>query len=297
MMIGGVSSAPRTVSRCSMIAGTVRSLDRCRVGVERLDLDLEARVGGGDDRGALRFVVGDPVLPAAGRDPESVDQDDGVDGRRVGVHACLPSCRVGHRAMVGRAVGGSHPEHRVSPKRRPAGRHAATDQDRGMKLVGRVEERTALDEIVASARDGRSAAMVLRGEAGIGKSALLDYATQAAGDLHVLRAAGVEAEAHLPFAALHGLLAPFLTELDGLPAPQADALSVAFGLTDGPPPDQFLVSLAALSLLAGVATRQAHAHLRRRRALARRRLARRARLRRPSGAGRGDRTARRRPPR
>ena len=123
-----------------------------------------------------------------------------------------------------------------------------------MKLVGRFEERKRLDEILVAVREGRSAALVVRGDAGIGKSALLGYASESASDLHVLRVAGVEAEARWPFAALHRLIAPLLTGMDDLPAPQATALSVALGLSAGPPADPFLVSLAALSVLADVAS-------------------------------------------
>ncbi|HLI57935.1 MAG TPA: AAA family ATPase, partial [Actinomycetota bacterium] len=110
-----------------------------------------------------------------------------------------------------------------------------------------------LDRIVAAARDHRGEAVVLHGEAGIGKTALLEYATRAAPGFEVLRTTGNEAERDLPFAALQSLCAPQLTFLDQLPEPQREALGVAFGLTAGDPPDRLLVGLALLSLLSLVA--------------------------------------------
>ncbi|RIV40106.1 LuxR family transcriptional regulator [Micromonospora radicis] len=122
-------------------------------------------------------------------------------------------------------------------------------------LLGRDTERAALEALIERVRAGMSQVIVLRGEAGIGKTALLDAVADAGADLRVLRVAGVEAEAEFPFAALHRLLVPHVRDLDGLPATQHQALSVAFGLTDGPPADRFLVSLAVLSLLARTADR------------------------------------------
>lgn len=120
-------------------------------------------------------------------------------------------------------------------------------------LRGRRAECAALDAVVAAVREGGSRALVLRGEPGVGKSALLDHAVAAAGDMMVLRAGGVESEMELPFASLHQLCAPVLDRLDRLPAPQRDALCIVFGLAAGPPPDQFLVGLAVLGLLSEVA--------------------------------------------
>ena len=97
---------------------------------------------------------------------------------------------------------------------------------------------------------------MLVGEAGIGKTRLLDYAAEAAADLRTVRVAGMEAEARLGFAALHRLLLPFLDRLDRLPGPQRDALCSAFGLRAGPPADRFLAGLAALTLLADAAVEQ-----------------------------------------
>lgn len=113
-----------------------------------------------------------------------------------------------------------------------------------------------LDQIVAAARRGRSAILVLRGEAGVGKTALLDYAQSAAADLKVIRIECVESEMELSFAAVHQLLRPFLASLDVLPAPQRAALRLAFGMAEGQVPDRFLIGLAALGLLAAQAARQ-----------------------------------------
>ena len=98
--------------------------------------------------------------------------------------------------------------------------------------------------------------LVVRGEAGAGKTALLEYVAERASWCRIVRIAGVESEMELAFAGLHQLCAPILDGLDGLPGPQRDALRVAFGLHGGDTPDRFLVALAVLSLLADVAERQ-----------------------------------------
>ncbi|WP_203719186.1 AAA family ATPase, partial [Asanoa siamensis] len=118
-----------------------------------------------------------------------------------------------------------------------------------MGLFGRDFECAALDRLLAEARSGRSAALVLRGEPGVGKTALLRYARGAAPTAHGV--SGVEHEADFPYAALHRLLLPLLARRDHLPDRQRAALEVACGLADGPPADLFLVSLASLTLLAG----------------------------------------------
>jgi DNA-binding CsgD family transcriptional regulator len=120
-------------------------------------------------------------------------------------------------------------------------------------LVDRLTERSALDSMIASARGGMGSALVLRGEPGIGKTALLEYAIESASGFQIARAAGVESEMELAFAALHQLCAPKLDQLERLPGPQRDALGVAFGLRAGEAPDRFLVGLAVLSLLSEVA--------------------------------------------
>jgi predicted ATPase len=122
-----------------------------------------------------------------------------------------------------------------------------------MPLRGRRDECAVLDRLLDGARAGRSGVLVLEGEAGVGKSALLDYATASASDLRVLRAVGVESEMELAFAALHQLCGPLLDRLDRLPGPQRDALLTTFGLRAGPVPDRFFVGLAMLGLLSDVA--------------------------------------------
>jgi DNA-binding CsgD family transcriptional regulator len=110
-----------------------------------------------------------------------------------------------------------------------------------------------LDQLVSSAREGRSRVLVMRGEAGVGKTVLLDHLAETATDCCIARAAGVESEMELGFAGLHQLCAPFVDRLDHLPGPQRASLETAFGLSRGEPPDQFLVGLAVLSLLSEVA--------------------------------------------
>ena len=116
-------------------------------------------------------------------------------------------------------------------------------------LQGRVEEIRAVEALVADARSGVSGVLVIKGDPGVGKSALLDHAVRAADGVTVLRGAGVETEVELPFAALHLLLSPVLDRLDALPEPQAAALRGAFGLAESTTADRFLVGLATLSLL------------------------------------------------
>jgi DNA-binding CsgD family transcriptional regulator len=120
-------------------------------------------------------------------------------------------------------------------------------------LLGRAGERQALDRLLENVRGGQSTVLVVRGEAGIGKTALLHYCARQASGFRVARVAGVESEMELPFAALHQLCSPMLGRLDALPEPQRAALCVALGLSFGTAPDRFLVALAALSLLSEVA--------------------------------------------
>ncbi|WP_405966248.1 AAA family ATPase [Streptomyces sp. NBC_00015] len=116
-------------------------------------------------------------------------------------------------------------------------------------LVGRHPECAVLDELLVALRAGESRVRVFRGEAGIGKSVLLEYAAARASQVTVTRAQGVEADMELPYASLHQLCAPFLGQVEALPGPQRDALRVAFGMAAGDPPDRFLVGLAVLTLL------------------------------------------------
>src|SRR5918992_1470106 len=108
-------------------------------------------------------------------------------------------------------------------------------------LRARRSECTLLDGLGSAIRQGESRSLVLRGEAGIGKTALLAYLLESASDLTVVRAAGVESEMELAFASLHQLCAPLLDRLETLPAPQRQALEIVFGLSAGPAPDPFLV--------------------------------------------------------
>jgi DNA-binding CsgD family transcriptional regulator len=123
-------------------------------------------------------------------------------------------------------------------------------------LTGRRSERGVLDRLIDAVGAGESRALVLRGEAGVGKTALLEYAVEQASEFRVVRAAGVQSEMELAFAGLHQLLASMLDRLDGLPAPQSEALRTAFGLASGRPPDRFFVGLAVLNLLSDVAEEQ-----------------------------------------
>jgi DNA-binding CsgD family transcriptional regulator len=120
-------------------------------------------------------------------------------------------------------------------------------------FLDRTSEREVLDRLLATAREGESAVLVMRGEAGIGKTALLRYAARQASGFRVAHVAGVEAEMELPFSGIHQLCAPVLDHLDALAQPQRNALNVALGLAPGDVPDRFLVGLAALGLLSAAA--------------------------------------------
>src|SRR6266446_8750907 len=133
------------------------------------------------------------------------------------VAACCPRGNVGDRQMA-----------TISPVRA----HAAG-------LIGRQSESALLDELVEAVRAGESRALVVRGEPGVGKTALLEYVAEQASGCLVVRAAGVQSEMELAFAGLHQLLAPMLDRLDRLPAPQRDALRTAFGVSPGSAPDRF----------------------------------------------------------
>ncbi|MGZ4288778.1 MAG: AAA family ATPase, partial [Solirubrobacteraceae bacterium] len=119
-------------------------------------------------------------------------------------------------------------------------------------LHGRTRECAVLDALIADIRRSESRALVLRGEAGIGKTALLDYLVASAPDLTVVRSLGIESEMELPYAGLHQLCGTFLDRLGKLPAPQRLALETVFGLRAGAAPDRFLLGLAVLSLVSEV---------------------------------------------
>jgi DNA-binding CsgD family transcriptional regulator len=123
-------------------------------------------------------------------------------------------------------------------------------------FLDRTGERATLDLLLAQARESQSAVLVVRGEAGIGKTALLRYVADQASGFQVVQVASAEAEMELPFAGVHQLCAPVLGQLEALPQPQQDALNVALGLASGDVPDQFLVSLAVLGLLSAAAEEQ-----------------------------------------
>src|ERR1700689_2063799 len=115
---------------------------------------------------------------------------------------------------------------------------------RGPELRGRRSECEVMDQLLASVRAGQSRVLVMRGEAGGGKTALLDFLLDRASECRIARAAAVESALELAFATLHQLCAPFLDRLDRLPGPQRNALATAFGLRVGDAPDRFLGGLA-----------------------------------------------------
>lgn len=120
-------------------------------------------------------------------------------------------------------------------------------------LIGRTRETAALNALLDAVRRGMSGKLLIRGEAGIGKTALLEHLISTASDFRVIKALGIESEMSLGFAGLHQLIVPFLPKVDRLPVPQRDALAVAFGLAPGPTPERFQVGLATLTLLAAAA--------------------------------------------
>src|SRR3954454_4455207 len=121
------------------------------------------------------------------------------------------------------------------------------------QLRGRSRECNALEELASKVEAGQSSALILRGEAGIGKSALLDHLGQHVAGYRVARGVGAESEMELPFAGLHQLCAPLLDRAASLPQPQREAVTTASGVSAGQPPDRFLVGLAVLGLLTEVA--------------------------------------------
>ena len=129
-------------------------------------------------------------------------------------------------------------------------------RERTAELRGRLHELGFLGRLIDAVRAGESQTLVLSGEAGVGKSALLDYVAGHASGCRVVRATGVQSEMELAFAGLQQLCKPFLGHLDRLPGPQRGALQTVFGLSAGPAPDRFLVGLAVLSLLSGAAGEQ-----------------------------------------
>src|SRR6201991_3581881 len=131
-----------------------------------------------------------------------------------------------------------------------------SSQGRGTRPRGRTSECETLQRRVTDVRSGSSRVLVLRGEAGVGKTALLDSVPEMASGFRCIEVAGVECDMELAFAGLQQLFAPLLDHLDELPEPQREALNVAFGRGVGPTPDRFLVGLAVLSLMAAAANDQ-----------------------------------------
>jgi hypothetical protein len=126
----------------------------------------------------------------------------------------------------------------------------ASSRGRGRRLIGRATDCRKLDSLLEALRRGESYSLVIRGEAGVGKTALPGYLTEQAADCRVISVTAVQSEMELAFAALHQLCAPLLGELEALRAPERDALGITFGLREGPVPDRFLVGPAVLSVLA-----------------------------------------------
>src|ERR1700733_725642 len=123
----------------------------------------------------------------------------------------------------------------------------------GRQLLGRAREREALDRLLEAAMSGHGGVVVVRGEPGVGKTALLEYAIAAGGGFRFGRTFGVEGEMELPYASVQQLCFPILELMEHLPEPQREALGVAFGLRSGSSPNPFLVGLAILGLLADAA--------------------------------------------
>src|SRR6516164_3697775 len=132
---------------------------------------------------------------------------------------------------------------------------ASMAAERPPGFLGRSSECALLDRLLEDVRRGQSSVLVIRGEAGVGKTALLRYAAEQASGFRVAQLAGVESEMELAYAGLHQLCAPVLAQLDVLPEPQQVALRVALGLALGDPPDPFLVALGTLGLMSAVAER------------------------------------------
>jgi DNA-binding CsgD family transcriptional regulator len=179
----------------------------------------------------------------------STSESDGDRPKREGAVAAVGTAPGVQRAAA--AVGWSRPGN--GP---PVDGATGTGETPHPELLGRMEERQRLDELLRSVRGGRGGAVVLRGDAGIGKSALLDDLAIRAPDCRICRALGVESEMELAYAGLQQLCGPMIDLVTDLPAPRRDALEKVFGLSAGRPPDRFLVGMAVLDLVAIAAHRQ-----------------------------------------
>ena len=131
-----------------------------------------------------------------------------------------------------------------------------SSQGRGRRLRGRASECETLRGLISTVQSGSCQVLVLRGEAGVGKTALLEYVSELASGFRCVEVAGVQSDMELAFAGLQQLCAPLMGHVDELPEPQREALNVAFGRGVGPTPDRFLVGLAVLSLMAAAADDQ-----------------------------------------
>src|ERR1700749_2818637 len=131
-----------------------------------------------------------------------------------------------------------------------------SSQGRGQRLRGRTAECETLRGVVSTVQAGSHQVLVLRGEAGVGKTALLGYVSEQASEFRCVQVAGVQSDMELAFAGLQQLCAPLINRFDELPPPQREALNVAFGRGVGPTPDRFLVGLAVLSLMAAASNEQ-----------------------------------------
>jgi DNA-binding CsgD family transcriptional regulator len=235
---------------------------------EGLRARYQGRIAGAGDRRALvsaagRLVADDPRGWLRGTRHLELPAGGGELVLPSGVHVVAEplgesEAYILHQ-VVSRAKAGREPRAHVEPIR--AGRRRAHERPRSRfargALLDRQGERRALDRLIAMARSGEGGAVVVRGERGIGKSALLRYAMEAAlPTCRVLWAAGMESEAELAFAGLHQLCAGMLDRLDRLPGPQREALKAAFGLTPEAAPDPFFVALAVLGLLKDMAAEQ-----------------------------------------
>src|SRR5690349_1192086 len=242
----------------------VDAAERCdRLGEEPLHVQIVSDVGA--DGHSVAVVREDRIDDRLGRTlVVEVTDDDGVAASRQAAdrrpaNAAGPSGDDGH-APRGRPVEcGSHGHqlgyhhagsNQCVPLPRLRAYRDAMPVPRTPAFRGRARERQALDGLLDRVRGGESAVLVIRGEAGIGKTALMRYCARQASGCQLAQIHGVESEMELPLAALHQLCTPMLSSLDALPEPQQRVLRVAFGLTSEPAPDRFVLGLAVLSLLA-----------------------------------------------
>jgi DNA-binding NarL/FixJ family response regulator len=241
----------------------VDTTERDRVlGEQTLDVELVGHVSANRERRAVR---GEDLLDRGFGCAliSQVDDDDGVasarERARDGAAGCARAADddrhwVGWARHVQTLAATTRGRAREFPGPIPGRLRCVTMTARRQPvLLGRAGERQAFERLLENVRGGQSAVLVVRGEAGVGKTALLHHCARQASGFRVARIAGVESEMELPFAGLHQLCAPMFDRLDALPEPQRAALRVALGLSSGPAPERFLVSLAALSLLAEVA--------------------------------------------